>query len=213
MTRVWACSGIESAFMHTNAWPETVPFTGLPDLIGKLRDKHLSNQIDVLAIVAHGDRGGCVLLTPPLVDVDAARADLTRLRTFLKPDARLIFFACMSAGGFAGDGFLRGVSQILAGCEVVGFIVANQVFAPLAGTVKVFSQNSTRNDEWSEEAKWALNGSIVRPPAFEVLQCQEKDPSRQNHCGSEKCIGHGGRGLKHRCDPYKRTSWPRWMPH
>jgi hypothetical protein len=211
MSKVWAYSGIQSAFLKNTLWEVVIPFTGLADLVDKLREKESPNQVDVLAIVAHGDKAGQVQLTPPLTNVDAARADLVRLRGFIKHGGRLMFLACQAATGVAGDTFLMKISRIIAGCEVVGFVVANQVYAPQAGTVKVFSVNSSRNDEWSEEAKWAVNGSIVRPPAFEVLLYQERDPSGKNHCGSDKCPGHGGRGHKHRCDPYQRSSWPPWI--
>jgi Domain of unknown function (DUF4347) len=213
MNKVWANSGTKSSFMSNDSWKWVIPFTGLSDLVEKLRQKNIANGVDVLAIVAHGDLGGQVQLTPPLTNanVDAARAELVQLRSFIKPGGRLMFLACMAAVGPVGDAFLRKVSQIMTSCEVVGFIVANEVFAPLAGNLKVFSQNSFRNDEWSEETKWALNGSIIKPPNMEVLKFQMKDPSKKNHCGSDKCPGHSRQGIPHCCAPYKRSSWPRWV--
>ena len=208
--KVWAYSGIKSNFMSTTEWQDSFRFDSLPHLVEVLRQHELQHKVDVLAIVAHGDTPGFVALDPPLESVSAAKIELVRLRNFLKSDGRLMFVACQVAGGTKGDEFLCQISTILAGVEIVGFIVANEAFGGFAGGYKIFSQNSTRNDEWSEQAKWAFNGSIIRSPLFEVLSLQSQDPLHKNRCGSNNCMGHDTQSLKSMCYPYKRTSWPKW---
>lgn len=208
MTKVWAFSGLQTSFMKNREWEEVIPFKGLTDLIAEMRTRNLMNQVDVLAIVSHGDRAGVVQLTPPLTNVDAARGQFVQLRSFVKSGGKLIFFACQVAGGKTGDVFLQKISAVMAGCHIIGFIVANEVKGPQPGSIHVYSDNSRRNDEWSEETKWAFDGAITKPPNLEVLWFQQEDPKKGNHCGSDKCPGHIGRGLSHCCNPYRRSGWP-----
>jgi hypothetical protein len=213
MATVWAFSGIQSAFKAGGGWTHAIPFKGLEDLVVELGKQDLtSNTVSKLAIVSHGDNAGVVQLTPPLTtaSMTTSTPHLRSLRDILEPGARVVFYACQVAGGSVGDTFLMSLSRILAGCEVVGFMVANEAFAGVAGSIKVFDAQSSRNDEYSEDTKWAQSGHIVRPPYLEVLHFQQSDPSKKNRCGSDSCLGHAGRGFVQRCSPYKRSKWPAW---
>jgi uncharacterized protein DUF4347 len=208
--KVWAYHGTKWTFVRNSEY-ECTPFDGLSDLHRRLKGESWT-AIEELCIISHGDKNGCVDLEPPLTyeSVDSMRNELVRLRGYLNPGVRVMFFACTAGGGEAGDTLLKTLSSIWAGCEVIGFNTANEVQGPKPGrgAVHVFSSTSTRNDEWSEEAKWAVNGAIIRAPFFEVTRFQDSDPQFRNRCGSDACLGHKARG--HRCDPYLRRVWPKW---
>jgi hypothetical protein len=169
-----------------------------------------------MAIVAHGDVAGSVQMSPPLTHntVAAFSQELKALRNYLKPGAPLMFLACQCAGGPNGDRLLQGISAVVAGNPVIGFICANQVAPGAAGGFKVFAPmpdpKLDRNDEWSPWAKWSTFGTITRQPLYELVTFQNKDPTHKRRCGSIGCPGHSEFG--HQCAPYKRTSWPPWVP-
>jgi hypothetical protein len=210
--QIWTYSGTETNFIPARPWDKTYSFLGLADLIDRFKTEGLNNKIDVLMIVCHGNLNGILLLQPPLTfqNVDANRPLFIRLGSYLTAGTKLIFVGCTAGGGPDGDTLLQGISKILAGCTVIGFNTANMAYGPTAGPIKVYSQNSTRNDEWSEEAKWAMDGFIIRPPLAEVTEFQDHDPIFKNRCGADRCLlGHAMRGQ--RCDPYKRSARPQWL--
>jgi hypothetical protein len=209
--KAWVYSGISSNFMSTSEWPIVFRFSGLADLNEKLKAEG-AESIDRLVIASHGDKAGYIGLDPPLQD-DAsppARHHLAYLRNFLASNARVMFIACMAGRGRPGDKLLMAISSVLATCEIVGFIVPNETWGPIPGGFKVYMPDNGRNDEWSTYAKWARNGSIIRPSFFERTRFQETDPTKRNRCGSHNCPGHSARGLNDVCDPYRRVKWPEW---
>jgi hypothetical protein len=209
--KVWVYSGTKSNFMSTSEWPIVFRFSGIADLNEKLKAEGVMS-IDRLMIVSHGDKAGYVGLDPPLQDdvPQPARHDLAYLRNFLASNARVMFIACVAGRGPPGDKLLMAISYVLASCEIVGFIVPNEVWGPIPGGFKVNMPGHDRNDEWSPYAKWARNGAIIRPSLFERLRFQEGDPTKKNRCGSQNCRGHAARGLNDVCDPYRRVKWPEW---
>ncbi|MCK6553359.1 DUF4347 domain-containing protein [Candidatus Binatia bacterium] len=209
--QVWAYHGVQSRFVNTTDWT-AIPFGGLPDLYTKMRAESCTH-VDRLCIVAHGDRNGYVDLDPPLTweTVDGMRGDVVKLGQVLNAGARVIFYACTAGGGVEGDRLLTKLSSMWPGRDVIGFNTANETAGPTPGpgAVKSSSKTALRNDEWSNEAKWAHNGKIVRAPLFEFTYFQEHDPLFKNRCGSDGCPGHGAYG--HSCDPYNRRTWPTWV--
>jgi hypothetical protein len=211
--KIWSYSGTRWSFLNNREW-RAVPFKGLSDLCDRMKAESYAS-VKELCIVAHGDLGGHVRLDPPLTyeTLEAHHKDIVRLRGFLAPAARVMFLACQAGKSEEGDRLFMPLSSMLAGCDVIGFSVANMVQGPVPGRECIHVQGmkglSTRDDEWSECAKWALNGAIVRPPMSEFTQFQEHDPTFGNRCGSDACTGHGKYG--DRCDPYKRRHWPRWL--
>ena len=213
---VWAVApGVHKVFQKTNEYRVVFAFTNLTDLNTKLADEGCSNsQVDRMVIVSHGDDGGVLMFDPPLrANASAVQNDLIRLRSFLKPDAMIICIGCISGVGGAGDTLYKSISSIVAGCTFVSYTLQNTVYDWTTGGWSVSkvggSQAVTRNDEWSEAAKWAKNGAITRPALNEVLTFQSKDPSHRLVCGSEHCSGHGKGGDF--CDPYRRILWPAWV--
>lgn len=211
---VWAVApGVHKVFQKTNAYPVVFDFTNLTDLNKKLQGEGCVGKVDRMVIVSHGDNGGVLMFQPPLQgDARAVQHDLVRLRNFLTPGARVIFIGCIAGSGEAGDILFKSISAILAGCDVVSYVLQNTVYDWATGSWKVArvggAQPVTRDDEWSEAAKWAKNGAIVRSAVEETLTFQTKDPTKKLRCGSEHCPGHGKGGDV--CDPYRRVVWPSW---
>src|SRR5262245_36677845 len=99
MSKIWAYSGTRHAFMSRgNGWDKAIPFQGLSDLVSELKQLD-RRDIDTLAIVAHGDQGGIVELSPPLTaqTIPNCSADLNRLRNYLVSGAKVMFLACQVA--------------------------------------------------------------------------------------------------------------------
>ena len=213
---VWAVGpDVHKHFQKTNAYPVIFDFTNVADLNKNLQAEGCVGKVDRLVVVSHGDAGGVLRLKPPLqVDASAVRGDFIHLRNFLAGGAKVIFVGCVAGYGGAGDNLFRSISAILAGCDIVSYTLQNTVYDWATGNWKVSRvgvggpSEITRDDEWSEAAKWARNGAIVRPADQEVLTFQTKDPTGKLRCGSQHCIGHG-KGLD-RCNPYRRVVWPAW---
>jgi hypothetical protein len=211
---VWAVApDVHKVFQKTNEYPITFNFTEIADLNKNLRENDCSGQIDKLVIVSHGDVPGSLMFKPPLRgNANAVRSDLIHLRSFLKPGAMVIFIGCIAGALEPGDILFRQISAILAGCDIVSYALQNTVNDWSTGSWQVQrvggSTKITRDDEWSEAAKWARNGAIVRSAAEETTTIQRTDPLKKLRCGSEHCIGHGNPGDV--CNPYRRIIWPAW---
>jgi hypothetical protein len=214
MVNVWVSSGVQSGFVSAGGWDAFVA-DGLDQIVSTLKSRGLRNQVDRLAIIAHGDIAGNVQLKPPLTydTVSNYRFQLNALRDYLRPEAPVLFLACQCAGGQQGDRLLQEISAIIAGSPVIGFVCPNQVFAGQVGTYHVYAplpdKKTDRDDEWSPWAKWATYGLITREPLYELATFQSKDPTGKKRCGSSSCPGHAKVGDQ--CNPYKRRSWPEWV--
>ena len=211
--KLWAVSGIQTPFKNTSEY-KVIGFGGVRDLCASIENESW-RDIEELIVVAHGDLGGHVecAITPLTMDtIEPQREDLQRLGSYLRKQARVMFLACSCGIGGAGDLLLTRLSSIFAGCDVIGFVVSNKVYGPDPGRgcLHVFSDSSTRNDEWSEQAKWAKDGAVVRPALPEYTGFAERDPTLRNRCGSDNCHGHQRIAVNEHCDPYRRTSWPKW---
>lgn len=215
MVNVWASCGVESTSTSHGPW-KAFAVPGLKEIISNLEALGLRNNVDRLAIVAHGDIEGNVQMSPPLTHntIGAFSQNLRAIRNYLKPGAPLMFLACQCAGGANGDRLLQGISSIVAGNPVIGFTCANQIAPGPAGYFKVFAPmpdpKVDRNDEWSPWAKWSTYGMISRQPLYELVTFQSKDPTGRKRCGSNVCPGHSKFGDQ--CSPYKRATWPSWVP-
>ncbi|MGH8217272.1 MAG: DUF4347 domain-containing protein [Steroidobacteraceae bacterium] len=208
--KVWACYGIKSGFIDNAEW-KVVGFSNIANLVPKLKDLD-DHDLEELALVTHGNAPGVLQIDPELnsQNVDSYANDIEKLRDYLASGAQVTLYGCAAGCDAQGDILLKRLSGILAGCRIVGFFFFNELYGPVPGpkAVRVFSGNVTRSDEYSEAAKWARNGVIIRPPLIEVTKFQEHDPAFTNRCGSDKCPGHSKFGDW--CSPYRRTRWPTW---
>jgi uncharacterized protein (TIGR03067 family) len=157
-------------------WTHVFKIESLAELLDELKNEQLHGQIHKLAIVAHGDLGGQVLLEPEInhKNLENFKEQFTLLKNFLRSDGSLIFMACESAAGKEGSFFLAAISSFLSGPYVKGFTIKGTVRArgapgdvfegrrTLTGMSGAKGKGSERLTEDSIFAKWARNGKIVR---------------------------------------------------
>jgi len=166
--------------------------------------------------VAHGDESGVVKLDSILSAQTISRFDfqLSRLRSFLTADSRLIFFSCIAGSGEAGSALLNALSTRLRGCTVIGFEVSGRVGSAgiLSKPGQVTADTSTPGllpnpvvantsgtktlDEYSWFSKWSKDGRVIR-----IGMLEQGRPGRNNRCASPKCPGH--RHAYERCDSFR----------
>jgi hypothetical protein len=228
MATVWA-SRVGGTWSPANGWTHCLGFWTLDNLISQMEKEGLRG-ISKLGIIAHGDRGGLVQLDRDLTPetVHTFSSEFKKLRYYLTPNARLVFFSCIAAQGIEGDKLLSALSKLLPGREVAGFIVFGWMppgtkgelggvpspagaFYEAGGTLFKRAEDYRGQklvNEWHETTKWARDGWIVRPPRFEVLSEQTKKGKKgellnsQKRCGSIFCPGH--REYGHWCKDYTR---------
>jgi hypothetical protein len=173
---------------------------GTADLVEKLEAKGLASRVERLAIVAHGIPGA-VFMTgktmPP-----ASPGSLARLGKYLVRTGMLTFASCNAGEGPNGSQFLIALSRHLPQRVVVGYSISGffQHFKNTPGNVlEAKSGNrpppgTAKLTPWSNYAKWAYDGIIVREPSNERAWFHNK------HCANPHCPGH--KSELDRC-PYK----------
>jgi Domain of unknown function (DUF4347) len=141
-------------FKGQTGWDVALRFTGLADLVSQLAGgirppsfactteavisippwrqncPDISDlKIARLAILAHGDRPGQVLLEGKAKVANGLNAGnveqheelLKKMGGFLAADAEVLFMSCIAGRGQAGAELLIKLSKLWAGCKVVGF--------------------------------------------------------------------------------------------
>lgn len=201
MATVWAYRVGAFTDDRTGGWSHTVNFRSLADLRAKLDGLGLRGIVHRLAIVAHGDRPGDVLMDGAGLPATGAAA-FGVLGPYLTPHAMLVFVACIAGAQDAGSAFLQSLSRYLAGRVIVAFSTWGQIdtsfgSASAPGNVQaapggVIRAGSPRLSPWGAYAKWACRGAIVRLPAEE----QRLNPG--NRCANPGCPGH--RNADFHCD-------------
>jgi Domain of unknown function (DUF4347) len=186
-------------------WSHCFSFRNLGDLADKLSG--ISN-ITRLGIDAHGNEEGVVFLDEPPLSWNNYRSYADSLGMLgichLEANAKLVFYSCRSARGWRGSQLLARVSDLIPGRIIIGFNVdlygsTAQIAACLpAGTITeqpvLDMQRSmlpgTRIQDvppaspWSQYAKWARNGRVIRLPL------DERRALGRNRCAAPGCPGH-----------------------
>lgn len=182
------------AFRPGNGWSSVVslPLTdNLGYLTRELARMGARGEVSRLAIVAHGDEPGIVQTDPPMNQQSiftnpVVSGNLSSLREYLAPSARVQLMACSAGAGPQGSSFLRALSTFWPGRTVIGFITsgelnphyftAGDVFDTggpfVGGTVLSHLPRAEllqrRMTPASPSAKWAKNGQIARLPLAET---------------------------------------------
>ena len=109
-------------------WSKSIAFDGLEHLSEFLLKNYKPQQIDRLAIVAHGDQPGVVKLwgkrdrrALTADNFQDYRFDLKLIEERLTQNANVIFMACIAGQGDTGAKLLKGISSILRGRTISGF--------------------------------------------------------------------------------------------
>ena len=92
---------------------------GINSLIDRLEEAHLRNQIERLAIVAHGQPGSVFMSGQQRRP--AAAQQFRDLSTFLQRGGMLSFIPCNAGAGTSGDMFLTDLSRQLPDRVIVGY--------------------------------------------------------------------------------------------
>ena len=225
MTGVWA-SAIGGNFKPANNYTHCYNIWEFKFLLQKMAEDELYGNVDKIGILAHGDKPGQIQFENGnrVLNIESLKQfteELKRLKFFLKPNGKLIFWSCIAAAGEKGEKLLAAISRLLPGRCIIGFTVVAGVGvleylggAPSqAGFLKDLANIPSRNLEfqkkaprltiWSYTAVWAEGNSIVRPSQSTILSAQYKDP--KNRCGSIWCRGHKKKGYQHRCNHYRKV--------
>jgi hypothetical protein len=174
---------------------------GLTDLAQSLQTAKLGGVVTHLAIVAHGDAPGQVVLDGKLTALSIAdfQQALRRLRDFLTPSGMLTFYSCIAGRGPEGSSLLCEVSKWLPGRTVVGFELYGLIGPPgipnAPGNMMATESSNAqvamnpeaqhgRLSPWCPFAKRAKDGQIVHYPMLE----QAGRPG--NRCANPQCPGH-----------------------
>jgi hypothetical protein len=183
-------SGWSHLFLHVH---------GFREICSRMRAEGLRNGVSHLAIVAHGNDDGQVLLDRPLTPETIGQfvEEFVELRDYLREDGMLTFYACKSGAHERGSRLLAQISSYLPSRTIVGFEVFGLVNVAGAGESdspgKVWGSEMSqfipgsvypRIDPWCPLAKRARDGKIVHVPARE----QDRRPGRR--CANPACPGH-----------------------
>jgi len=208
--RVWAFRAGNFTKDRSSGWSHTIHFKSLKELTEELANNSLEGQVEILAIVAHGDSNGLVQLDRNLTPGTLASFgdELDTLNKFLVTHGKLIFVSCIAGTGKEGDELLTGISKRLPNRHVIGFTIfggmAQEGFPTLPGQIlevqhwmpgmpaKLLKGLPTLT-EYSYFSKWARNGYITRIPIDE----QSKD--EKHRCAWSLCPGHAK--ATDRCQP------------
>jgi hypothetical protein len=185
----------------------------LDEVVLGLRKARLENGVSHLALVAHNDSGraGRVPLGQVIAWNDPpAVATFKKLEPFLRTDAMLSLFVCISGAGREGDALLKGISKHLPGRTVVGFCMYVQVGkgggndpGNACGTPEFNGSCSKVVDPltpWGKAAKRARDGVIVHVPYL------ERNPP-DFKCANPRCPGHKTRGDEKEEREYNCDGW------
>ena len=197
---VWATRTGEWTQDHSSGWGYIFAFHGLKDLVASMTRAGLSGRVAQLAIVAHGDQDGRVVLDRDLTPdgvLGEFSSELADLRRFLTPDGLLAFYSCIAGKGEDGSALLANLSNALPGRTIVGFVLYGYIGPSGAGNRPgVVEADEDQNlpprkkdalgylDPWCRWAKRARNGQIVHIPITE----QNVRPGKR--CANPKCPGH-----------------------
>jgi len=223
MAGVWA-SAIGGNFKPAYGYAHCYNIWEFKYLLEKMDEDRLYGKVDKIGILAHGDKPGRIqfengrrVLT--VESLQQFTGELKKLRFFLTPNGKLIFWSCIAAAGDKGEKLLAVISRILHGRSIIGFtVVAGAgVLSGLAGAPSPagylkdlanipsrdleFQKKAPRLTIWSPTAVWAQDNSIIRPAKSTVLSAQYKD--LKSRCGSIWCQGHKKKGQ--RCNPYRKV--------
>jgi hypothetical protein len=206
MTNVWAYRVGNWVDWPTEDWSRPVQFSGLKDLIEKLKQRELT-KLEKLAICADGDVSGLVKLDEPLTPATFSRfkPDFIGLNEFLVMYSKLVFVACVAGEGKDGSALLKMISTVIGPQKyVVGFDkqgAFSQMTSepgqvkPTLGRIpgvpfpdRQFAEMKGSLDENSFFSKWAMGGQIVRLNRLE----QGDEPGKR--CGWPSCKGHANAG-------------------
>jgi hypothetical protein len=176
-----------------------VTFGAFADLPTGLAAQRITN-ITRLAIVAHGDSPGVVVVGPRLTptSVSSFAATFGSLTTRLESTAKVVFFSCIAGKGPEGTSLLTLMSLQLPGRRVIGFELWGEYSASLPNAPGVITACSAptptmscfptarhgRLSPWGQFSKWAVDGVIVRYPVLE----QNGRPGLR--CANPACRGH-----------------------
>jgi hypothetical protein len=201
MATVWAYRVGAWSTNPATGWSHTIQMKGFADLVATLSKENLGKRVSHLAIVAHGDQPGQIVLDKPLTaaTLDSFDASLARLGAYLTPDGMLSFYSCIAGKGPEGSALLVALSSKLRGRTIVGFELFGLIGPPglknapgnmvatEASNAQMAMNPSSQHGKlspWCPFAKRALNGQIVHYPLLE--QASRPD----NSCANPQCPGH-----------------------
>ncbi len=204
MARVWSYRVGAWSTTAGTGWSHNIQMTaGLAALATALGAAGLGGRVSHLAIVAHGDAPGQVILDRTMTAsvLPGFAAELRGLGTYLTLDGMLSFYACLAGKDAEGTALLTGISRELPGRTIVGFELYGLIGAPGQGLNRPGIMEATTAadpamavlpgatvgylDPWCPFAKRALNGNLVHLPVLE----QNVRPNRT--CANPACGGHG----------------------
>lgn len=187
-TNVWAFRIGNYKPNPAGGWTHAIRFSGLDDLIEKLKQASLQGRLSKLVINAHGNKAGLIQLDHNLeIDNVTSFAEyFNKLSTFLIPNGMLLFHSCQAGGGAPGTLLLSRISSYMQpGQYIIGYSVSGQnsgSYPALAGDVfeapnsmpdlpiELYKKGERRRlNENSIYAKWAQNGRVIRLPLEEEI--------------------------------------------
>jgi hypothetical protein len=192
-------------------WMHAIRFSSLGDLTSELESRGLADNVETLAIVAHGDVAGLVQLDRNLTPgtIGSFSSEIAALGRYISSRGKLVFMSCLAGADRDGDQLLTKLSLLLSNRSIIGFTIkgakasegmtcaAGQVYEGdglLDGMPASQLRGLPELREGSLYSKWAWNGSITRLPTLE----QAKRP--KNKCAKPGCPGHKSPG--DRCQLY-----------
>lgn len=232
---VWAYhSDVAVSWWAGNGWNLVLPssFTNLSGLIGLLRSSGATGRIRHLGIVAHGGTArtpvlGEISVSPPLRAASLSHPSIQNffrdLSLFLIPQGKLTFFSCIAGGGVEGTNLLIGISNLLPGRTITGFItyglvgqghnVAGNITDTLISSLPGRSlRGYPRLSDTSPSAKKALNGSILQWPRYAEMwnQLARVDAAFQRQI-TERWIEARGRTVTVPAEDQRRYQMEQWQ--
>src|SRR5438105_1487049 len=199
MATVWSFRVGAWASDTATGWSHTIgPFNTLRDLMTLFDNARLQGAIRRLAIVAHGNEPGVILLDRRLTaaTIGTFTTELHNLRRYLTSEAMLLFYSCIAGAGAAGSRLLVDLSTQLPGRTIVGFELygligpagllnapGNMTATDAANAQMAMQPNAQHGllGPWSQFAKRARDGEIVHIPVLE----QNGRPNRT--CANPAC--------------------------
>ena len=213
MATVWAYR--DGAFQQNpgSGWSHTILYNSPADLETKLSSARLRGAVRRLAIFAHGNHPGHVLMDGP-TSSPVSPGSLRGLALYLRRDAMLIFVACIAGAADNGSIFLKSASRELRGRVIVGFSAWGVFDTSFGSTNDPGNVQAAPGQEpvpgarltaWGPWAKWAYHDTIVRLPADE----QNRAPNRR--CANPRCPGHAYEGDVRRVPTLHHCSYRDWV--
>lgn len=201
MATVWAYAVGAWSKSPASGWSHTISMRGISDLVASLSAAKLNRRVTQLAIVAHGDAPGQVVLDHKLTASNVANSSaiLKRLGGYLTSDGMLTFYSCIAGRGDEGSQLLVALSNQLRGCTIVGFelygLIGPSGAPNLPGRMTATDASDAQGamstkyqhgnlSPWCPFAKRARDGQIVHYPVLE----QNGRPNKR--CANPTCPGH-----------------------